>query len=162
MKSELLRMGDMPQARGSSVAFRADGFSLVELMVVVAIIAILSAIAIPSYIKHVTKTNRVAAEGCLSEYSNYMERAYTTSLSYPASGSSAAPPKYSLDCATASQTGNNYAYSLDPATSSSSKYTLQATPQGTQQSRDTQCGTLTLDQSGTRTKSGTGTLDECW
>jgi len=148
------------------------GFTLIEMMVVIVIIAILAAIAYPSYIKQVTKTNRAAAEGCLSEYANYMERYYTTNLSYssgPASSGTSSvanpitttPATVSLDCATNSQTGTNYNYTV-PAVSSSA-YTIQATPVGTQQKRDTQCGALTLNQAGTRNITGTtGSVATCW
>ena len=135
------------------------GFTLLELMIVVAIISILAAIAYPSYVSHITKTHRVAAEGCLSEFSNYLERYYTTNLSYPASASTVVPFT-TMDCATTAQTGSNYDYGF--ASSSSSAYVIQATPIGSQATRDTQCGTLKLDQSGTRTVSGTGTLSDCW
>jgi type IV pilus assembly protein PilE len=149
------------------------GFTLMELMIVVAIIAILAAIAYPSYLSSVTKTNRSAAEGCLSQYASYMERYYTTNLAYnqaPASSGTAAavanpitttPPTVTLDCAAASQTGNNYSYTV-PA-SSATAYTIQATPIGTQLKRDTQCGSLTMNQAGTRNISGaSGNLSICW
>ncbi|KLD65975.1 type IV pilin protein [Dyella japonica] len=154
--------------RNPTGGYLQAGFTLIELMVVVAIIAILAAIAWPSYIKQVTKTNRVAAEGCLSEYSNYMERYYTTNLRYdqvPASSGTAAgtpnpittsPATLVLGCAAASQTGTNYAYTV-PASSATS-YTIQATPIGAQLKRDTQCGALTLDQAGTRSPTTAG----CW
>ncbi|GFZ95515.1 type IV pilin protein [Dyella caseinilytica] len=149
------------------------GFTLIELMIVVAVISILAAIAISSYSSYVVKTNRSAATGCMSEYANYMERFYTNSLNYaetPASSSTAAPvpnpatgspiSPMVLDCASTAQTGNNYEYGVPAPTATS--YIIQATPIGSQATRDTQCGTLTLDQHGTRTNSGTGTLAQCW
>ena len=59
---------------------RARGFTLIELMVVVAIIAILAAIAYPSYTNHVVKTRRAAATACVMEAAHFMERYYTTNL----------------------------------------------------------------------------------
>ncbi|WP_111983918.1 type IV pilin protein [Dyella jiangningensis] len=137
------------------------GFTLIELLITVAIVAILAAIAVPSYSSYVTKTRRVAGEGCMSEYSNYMERFYTTNLRYDqdaAGNKLAALP--ALDCSSAQRTGRDYSYTL--ANLGTSTYTITATPIGAQLSRDTKCGTLTLDQTGARTKSGTGALSDCW
>ncbi|MDO1527499.1 type IV pilin protein [Fulvimonas sp. R45] len=136
-----------------SLSKEEAGFSLIELMIVVAIIAILAAIAYPSYISHITKTNRVAAEGCLSEVASYMERYYTTHLSYEGATMPA------LDCQSAQQTGANYSYAF-PASPSTTAYIAQATPTGAQLTRDTQCGTLSLDQTGARSTSTSDTT--CW
>ncbi len=155
--------------RNSSAEWlRNRGFTLLELMIVVVIIAILAAIAYPSYISYITKTKRSAAEGCLSEYANYMERYYTTNLTYAGAGAVGTWP--TLDCASPSQTGNDYGYALGPAPGSSTNtYQLTATPQGSQSVRDTQCGTLTLNQAGARGAAGivdtTGTnpaVVACW
>jgi type IV pilus assembly protein PilE len=143
---------------------RAVGFTLIELMIVVAIIAILSAIAYPSYITYITKSRRVAAEGCLSQYSNYMERYYTTNLGYNQDTSIPAVPNALpiLDCATPQQTGAYYSYTLIPVQLTSSTYTVQALPLVPQSTRDTTCAILTLNQAGTRTASGPATVSGCW
>lgn len=143
-----------PAASCSHQALRQLGFTLIELMTVCAIIAILAAIAYPSYISSITKTNRRAAEACLSEYSNYMERYYTTNLNY--STTTAALPQ--MDCAATSQTGQNYEYQL--ASASTAAYQMEAIPISTQATRDAQCGTLELDQTGDRTTSTNSTT--CW
>ncbi|HET6805381.1 MAG TPA: type IV pilin protein [Frateuria sp.] len=146
----------------------APGFSLIELMVVLAIVAILAAIAYPSYTSHLVKAHRVAAAGCLSEYSNYMERFYTTNLSYDktSAGVDANDPLPVLGCAAASETGQYYKYDY-PADGSTTalaagSYTIEAAPLGAQKARDTQCGTLSIDQTGKREVSGSGTVQQCW
>jgi type IV pilus assembly protein PilE len=148
-----------------------QGFTLIELMIVVAIVAIIAAIAYPSYINSVVKTKRAAAEGCLSEYANYMERYYTANLSYVQNTGGTANPALNspigviLDCATAANSGADYTFSIvatGPTAATPNTFTVKATPIGKQASRDTKCGTLTVNQIGTRTKSGSGTLEDCW
>ena len=148
---------------------RSRGFTLLELMIVVAIVAILAAIAYPTYISYVTKTRRNAASACLSEYSNYMERYYTTNLRYDqdTSGTANTLTPGMLDCSADSQTGTYYSYSFakTPALSQST-YKILATPQGVQATRDTTCGVLGIDQSGQRyyqtTSTDTAGLATCW
>lgn len=137
------------------------GFTLIELMIVVAIVAILAIIAYPSYTRYVVRTNRAAAEACLSEYANYMERYYTTNLRYDQDADGTNNPFPDRECQR--QTADNYTYALGPV--GKSQFTLTATPQGAQATRDTKCGKLTLDEAGKR-GAGNGSDDAltkaCW
>ena len=60
------------------------GFTLIELMITVAIIGILAAIAYPSYVEHIYRSRRAEAEATLMELAQWMERNYMVNLSYPA------------------------------------------------------------------------------
>ncbi len=131
-----------------------QGFSLIELMVVLAIIGIIAVIAVPAYQNNIVKTKRKAAEACLSQFSIFMERYYTSNLSYTGA------TKPTLNCET--DGGLNSAYTFTIPTITASAYTVQATPQGTQASKDTACGNLTLNQAGTRGISGTASVNDCW
>lgn len=156
----------MKSVTGSSGGRRwrqTTGFTLMELMIAVAIVGILAAIAYPAYNKSVTKTKRRAAEACLSNYATYMERFYTTNLSYAEDTSGNAISLPTLDCASAQNTGSNYQYSLSTTTAvTQSTYLLQAVPTGTQSTADASCGTLTLDQTGARNVTGSDGAAACW
>jgi len=132
------------------------GVTLIELLLVMVIIAILGGIAVPAYKSYVVKTNRGAVKACMAEYAQYMERFYTTNLTY----GSASPGN--LGCASDANLNIAYSFSVSVNVNSPRLYTVTATPVNAQNTRDTQCGTLTLDQAGTKTKSGSAALSTCW
>jgi type IV pilus assembly protein PilE len=132
------------------------GVTLIELLLVMVIIAILGGIAIPAYSSYVVRTNRSAAKACMSEYAQFMERYYTTHLSY----SGASPG--SIGCASDANLNTAYSFSVSVNVNAPRLYTVTATPANAQSTRDTQCGTLTLNESGTKNKTGTAALSSCW
>jgi type IV pilus assembly protein PilE len=109
-------------------------------MVVIAIVGILFGIALSSYQSNVLKTRRYAAQSCLMEYSQYMERHYTTNTSNPMQYTGASLP--SAACATS--LGATYTISLSLL--SSQAYTLQAAALGAQ-TGDAGCTAMTLQTS---------------
>lgn len=141
------------------------GFSLIELMIVVAIVAILASIAIPSYRQHVIDSNRAQAEACLLELAQIMERSYTENFTYDVdldgdgSLEQASEDVPALQCV--NELNGDYAFSLTAVASDS--FTLQAAPQGGQSSDDNKdCGNLTIDETGQKGAAGSGSVDLCW
>lgn len=138
---------------------RQLGITLIELMVAVAIVAILAAIAYPSYQRYVVRTHRNAAQACLSQYAQFMERHYSANLSYldPVTGSA---PVLSLPCRQENSLDRRYTFALRGVTASA--YFVDATPIDTQLALDAACNRLSIDQTGARSINGTGTRDQCW
>lgn len=126
------------------------GFTLIELMITVAIVGILAAIAYPSYQQYVLRASRAEAKAILMESAQFMERYFTTNNTYVgATLWSAVAPKN----ANASSKKYDISFTDDPTASA---YTLQAEPAGNQDN-DT-CGTLTLSSTGAQTPTTAG----CW
>lgn len=130
---------------------RNAGFTLIEIMIVVAIVAILAAIAYPAYTDQMRKTRRADAKATLMENAQAAERYYTQNGTYA---------------------GHNLLYTVSPKDSGTKFYnitpspiltaqtfTLTATPINGQASDP--CGALTINQTGAKTASG-GTNADCW
>lgn len=111
---------------------KSSGFTLVELMIVVAIIGILASIAIPSYRQYVTKSRRAEAQAYMMTLSMNEEKYRVNNASY-------------ADHTVLGVT--NTAYYTFTITAATNTYTITATAVGTQ-TNDSGCTPLTLDQSG--------------
>lgn len=125
---------------------RARGFTLIEMMIVMAVIAILMAIAIPAYNSQVRSARRTTAQGCLVEMSQILERRYAVAFSYVGAA---------LDIGCRNEL--NGFYDFDTTDVEARRYLLEAAPLG-EQAADS-CGTMTHDQTGVRTAEGDA---DCW
>jgi len=140
-----------------------NGFTLVELMIVVAIVGILSAIAYPSYQNSVLKSRRADAKSALLQLTNFMERLYTETGCYNPgadrqcnTGDDGDPP--ALPFTTSPPQGIVY-YDLSIVAVDASSFTLSAVPvAGSPQDADTQCGTLMVDNFGNKS----AVSPDCW
>ncbi|MGC4011811.1 MAG: type IV pilin protein [Pseudomonas sp.] len=131
---------------------RERGFTLIELMIAVVVVAILAAIAFPSYQRYVLRSHRVEAQAVLSEAAARQERYYSQNNAFASTA------------AALNMTSNVNAlqyYSLAISNVTATSYTLTATAKGAQ-AKDAQCLSLSLDQAGTRSNTGTGTGTTCW
>jgi len=128
---------------------KSCGFTLIETMIVVAIMGILASIAYPSYQEHVQRANRVEARGILLEMAQLLERRYTETSSYSS---------ITLPVTQSPRTGAAKYTIQFAATPTQNSYTLEAVPTGFMAS-DT-CGTLTLTQTGAR--GADGDVTKCW
>lgn len=133
---------------------RQHGFTLIELMIVVAIVGILASVAYPSYVRHVQDSRMATAQGDLLELAQWMERQYSITNSYaglvlpfntsPSTGGGAV---YNLQFAAGQPTANTFVIRAIP------------TPGGPQAGHP--CGVLTLDQAGVRTPDPVAN-PRCW
>jgi type IV pilus assembly protein PilE len=140
------------------------GVTLIELMIVVVIIGILSAIAVPSYRSYVLRTHRTGATATLLRIQQAQEKyflsnnAYSTKLTDPTDSGGLGIPALSVN-------GEYYDVSLDPD-STATMYTARAKARAaTQQTDDKRCAEFTINQNGKQgATSATGdvTTAECW
>lgn len=135
------------------LAGRARGFTLIELMLVLSVLAILVVIAWPSYQEMIRRGNRTDAKAILMETAQFMERFYTTNATYAVPGPT---PLFTVSPKGATGTAVRYNISFSGTPPDALAYELQAVPANSQVGDV--CGTLKIFNTGAQTPSTPG----CW
>jgi type IV pilus assembly protein PilE len=131
---------------------QAGGFTLIELMIVVAVVAILATIAYPSYQEQMIKTRRAEGRAAMLEAATRLERCFTRFNAY----------NHAACAGIASIRSENGYYQVSANAINATSFSLQAQPQQAQ-TKDTRCGTLTLSSVGVRGQTGTPPSGyKCW
>ena len=129
-----------------------SGFTLVELMIVVAIIALLVALALPNYRESVRKARRADAQADLIRFVSDAERIFTQTSSYATVDDSSEGDLGIVPVAT-----DYYTYSF-PVAATATTFTIRATPTSLQNGDG--CGKMNLTHTGAKTHTGSQT--GCW
>ncbi|MHB9101711.1 MAG: type IV pilin protein [Sulfuricella sp.] len=136
------------------IRYKTSGFTLIELMITVAVIGILAAIAYPSYQDSIRKSRRADAKSALLNAAQSMEKFYTENSKYTGATVGTVVP--------ASSTDGYYTLSFSVAPSAAA-YTLQAAPTTKGNQGADKCGNFTLSSTGVKgVNSGTLGVADCW
>lgn len=144
-----------PQTSGAP-----GGFSLIELLVTIAIIGILAAIAYPSYIAYTMRSDRTDATTAMFSDAQILQRCYTQTYNYQNCLTSSAPSGVTGVAASSPSPQGYYTITVTPE--SSDTYKITATPAKSPQTQDAQCTEFTLESSGKEDSTGTATSQTCW
>jgi len=135
------------------------GFTLIELVITVAIIGILAAIAYPAYTSQMEKTRRADCTSALLQLAGAMESDFSRNRNAYRDIINLVPPRFPSTCPIDGTGGPTYLLSIDQLTAST--YRLVATPVGGAAQAGDRCGTLTLTNLLLKGQSGS-TTDLCW
>jgi type IV pilus assembly protein PilE len=135
---------------------RQRGFTLIEVMIVIAVLGVIVAIAYPSYTEQVRKSRRAEGMGELLDLADRMERFYSDRGTYVgASLGTAATDIYPTTSA------KGY-YTLSIASQSATAFSVSAAPTSKGKQNEDKCGTFSLTSQGVKSVSNSTYLDECW
>lgn len=134
---------------------REQGFTLIEMMMVVAIVGILAAIAYPSYQGYIQRGNRVDAQAALMDAAQRLERCFSRNNSYRHSAARPCPVAEALSGSDGETSANGF-YRLRSTSLGASAFSLTATAERAPQTADQPCRTISLDHRGQRTP------EQCW
>jgi type IV pilus assembly protein PilE len=139
------------------------GFTLIELMITIAIIGILAAVGYPAYTAYIVRANRSAAQAFMFTVGNRQEQAMLNARSYFTVADGTAAQWTAASMNVPSEVSSHYTVTVVPAAGPPPTYTVTATPKGNQLAKDTKCGTLALTNTGVKGTSGPSQyLADCW
>lgn len=143
---------------GNLMKSKNNGFTLIELIVVVVIIGLLTTIAVPIYKSQLTKARRSDGKMALLDLASRMERFYIQNQTF----ATATIGNNSNTDVLASDLSPEKNYKLSLLEQSATSFLLQATPQGIQAKHDEECGSFQLNQQGQKSITGRGSVKSCW
>jgi len=139
----------------------AKGFTLIELMIVVAIMGIIAAVAIPQYKQYVIRGNRAAAQAFMMDVANREKQYLLDARSYAIDGGTTALTQ--LTMAPSADVAKNYAFTVTvPVVTTTPSFTITATPISGSAQANANDGYLTLDDLGAKCWSTNGACPNHW
>jgi type IV pilus assembly protein PilE len=146
-----------------ALSSKSAGFSLIELSLVAAILAVLAALALSAYQQHVLRAKRVDCQGAILVETGKLERAFSSRKDYTKAYSTDRPTRCPILTGSTDHSEATYTLSFDPFTAKT--YTITATPVGRQANE--KCGVISINHLGVKTsKGGADTNNDaavaCW